>query len=108
MKRLLNPSTDNSFAGSRIYPAQNAKKDMKYGVRFDRGQSVTGQPNLVVMNLQINTNPQAKSLKALVRKHTPHRKYVTIKVDTTQAATEENLDKLLDEVESKIDALNDL
>lgn len=67
IKRILNPSTDGSFAGGRIYPARDVKKDARHGVRFDRGQSVNGKPNLVAMNLQINSNAQARSLQNLVR-----------------------------------------
>ena len=106
IKRILNPPTDGSFAGRRIYPARDVKKDARHGVRFDRGESVNGKPHLVAINLQINSNAQARSLQNLVRKHGSHKKYVTIQVDTTQEATEENLDKLQKDVESKIDALD--
>jgi len=60
----------------------------------------------VTINLQINSNAQKKTLQDLARKHGAHKKNITVEVDTTQDATEENLDKLQSEVESKIDELD--
>lgn len=108
LKKILNPPNDDSFSGNRIFPAKDNKKEEKFGIRIDRGQSVKGQPNLVTINLQVNSNANKKSLQDLVKKYGSHKKYVTMEVDTTQQVTTENLDKLQESIESKIDELGDL
>ena len=107
-KRLLNPPTDNSFAGSRAYPAKGKKKDEAFGVRFDCGMVVKGQPNLVTMDLQVNADAKESALRSLARKYGSHRKYVSLQVDTTQEVNETNPNNLNNKVDEEIDALNDL
>jgi hypothetical protein len=105
MKRILNPPQDESFAGSRIYPARDKKKDEDFGVRIDRGPSVKDKPNMVNINLQINSNAGKKSLQQLVKKYGSHKKYVTVQVDAQQDVTGENMDRLQERMESEIDKI---
>lgn len=103
IKKLLNPPCESSFAGSRVYPARNAQKDKNYGIRFDLGQPVPGSPGHVYVNLQVNSNAEDKALQGLVKKHGSDKKYVTFVVDSTQAATEDNLEKLENRVVGKVE-----
>ncbi|GIK00799.1 hypothetical protein Aspvir_004828 [Aspergillus viridinutans] len=106
MKKILNPPQDDSFAGSRIYPARHKKKDEDFGIRIDRGPSVKDKPNMVNINLQINSNAGKKSLQQLVKKHGSHKKFVTVQVDSQQEVTAENMDKLQEKIESEIDKID--
>ncbi|PYH92498.1 hypothetical protein BO71DRAFT_284332, partial [Aspergillus ellipticus CBS 707.79] len=65
-----------------------------HGIRIDRGSAVKDQPSIVNINLQVNSNAAKKSLQQLDRKHSSHKKYLTVQVDSGQEATQENLDKL--------------
>jgi hypothetical protein len=91
MSRLLNPTADG--AGSRVYPARNAKNDAKYGIRVDKGEAVHGQPNELRLHLQINSNAESKTLRDLAKKD-PHRVVSTADVDAQQGATKESLKDL--------------
>ncbi|KAI8939219.1 hypothetical protein NX059_005047 [Plenodomus lindquistii] len=91
MARLLNPNMDG--AGSRVYPARNAKNDAKYGIRVDKGEAVHGQPNKLRLHLQVNSHVDSKSLQDLAKKD-PHRVVSTADIDTSQSATEEGLKEL--------------
>lgn len=91
MSRLLNPSTDG--AGSRVYPARNTKNDAQYGIRVDKGEAVHGQPNILRLHLQINSNAESKTLRDMAKKD-PHRVVSTADVDTQQDVTKENIEEL--------------
>ncbi|KAH8589705.1 hypothetical protein B0O99DRAFT_332067 [Bisporella sp. PMI_857] len=97
--RLTKPSTEG--AGGRVYPARNQKNDAKYGIRIDKGEEVHGQPNVVRLELQANSNADSKTIKDLARKD-PHAVLATVDVDTTQEATEENLAKVKEDLLSNL------
>ncbi|KAF2426323.1 hypothetical protein EJ08DRAFT_593750, partial [Tothia fuscella] len=103
MQRLLNRSAEG--AGSRVFPLQQAKKDEKFGIRIDKGSVVDG---LVELNLQINSNATKRTLQPLVRKNGSQKKYVTVKVDPKQEASEENFNKLEDHFADELDASKDI
>ncbi|KAL9619927.1 MAG: hypothetical protein Q9160_005484 [Pyrenula sp. 1 TL-2023] len=108
IKKILNPPCDNSFAGSRVYPARDPQKDKKFGVRLDLGQPVQGKPGMVTLNLQVNADADSRSLQDLVKKYGTHKKFASVTVDTTQAATKENLAKIHNEFQSQVDDIEDL
>ncbi|KAH9860681.1 hypothetical protein J1614_012013 [Plenodomus biglobosus] len=66
----------------------------EFGIRIEKGEAVGGK---VRLNLQINSNAAKKTLKDLVKKNGPHKKYVTVEVDPNQEVTEANIDKLEEE-----------
>jgi membrane glycosyltransferase len=66
---------------------------------------VKDKPNMVNINLQINSNAGKKSLQQLVKKYGSHKKYVTVQVDAQQDVTGENMDRLQERMESEIDKI---
>ncbi|KAL9025063.1 MAG: hypothetical protein Q9196_006050 [Gyalolechia fulgens] len=91
VKRILNPTLDGGI-GTRVYPPRTAKNDSKFGVRIDRGELIPGEPTLVRMNLQLNSNAENTTIKDLARKDS-HKVVAVYDVDITQEANAENLDK---------------
>jgi hypothetical protein len=99
INRLTQPSATG--AGGRVYPARTQKNDAKYGIRIDKGEVVDGQPNVVRLKLQANSNAESKTIKDLARKD-PHAVLATVDVDTTQEATEDNLRKVKEDLLSNL------
>jgi hypothetical protein len=84
-----------------VYPARNQKNDAKYGIRIDKGEAVHGQPHVGRLKLQASSNADSKTIKDLAKKD-PHAVLATVDVDTTQEATEDNLEKLKDDMLSSL------
>ncbi len=103
-KRLLNPSADG--AGSRVFPPVGSKLNAKYGIRIDKGEPVTGEEDMIVLNLQVNKEAENSTIKKLARKGT-HKIYAQARVPRTQEASEENLFKLLAEFDEDLEARDD-
>lgn len=91
LERLLKPSADG--AGSRVLPPRNAKNDSRYGLRIDKGEPVQGKENTIRLKLQINSNATNKTLRDLAKKDS-HKVVATADVDSTQEASQENLEKV--------------
>lgn len=89
LKRILNPSLEG--AGSRIYPPKGPRKDEKYGIRIDKGEPVHGQPNVLRLKLQANSNAENRTIRDLARKDS-HAELATADIDVSQEPTEENLE----------------
>lgn len=100
MRRLLNPSSDG--AGSRVFPARNDKNDKNYGLRIDKGELVDGNPNIIRLKLQANSNAESSTIRDMARKN-PHRVLSTADVDTTQPANKDGLGKLKSNFNSNLD-----
>jgi hypothetical protein len=98
MRRILQPAAEG--AGTGVHPPRTAKNDEKYGIRLDKGVAVG---NEVQLSLQINSNATKKTLKNLVQKHGSHATYATVNVDPAQEITEENMDKLAEEICDEVD-----
>lgn len=91
LQRLLKPSVDG--AGSRVFPSKTAKNDGRYGVRIDKGEPVNGKQDTIRLKLQINSNATNKTLRDLAKKDS-HKVIATADVDSSQEASQENLEKV--------------
>lgn len=99
ISHLTQPTADG--AGGRVYPAQNQKNDAKFGIRIDKGEAVHGQPNVIRLKLQANSNAESKTIKDLAEKD-PHAVLANVDVDTTQEANNDNLPKLKNDILSNL------
>ena len=95
IKTICQPVGD---AGTRCFPPP--KHDRKIGGRLDLGDQ-TDDGKKRRLKFQVNKNAENPTLKDMAAKNS-HKVYATVDVDTDQAATLENAEKIFEELKKKI------
>lgn len=95
LKRVLNMSEGG--AGQRVFPPKTKKNDGNFCVRLDKGEAVKGKPGFIRLKLQANSNANDKTIREMAQKDS-HHVLASVDVDTKQEATEENANKIRDEL----------